>query len=56
MDLEARALKQFDNLVKNGELFWQENEVRVVEAEPFNASIDFHRDVKYIMHDTNKPL
>jgi hypothetical protein len=38
MDLETRALKQFDNLVKTGELFWKENDVRVVPAEPFNAS------------------
>lgn len=38
MDLEARALEQFDSLVKNGELFWKENEVRIVHAEPFNAS------------------
>lgn len=37
MDLEDQALKQFDKLVAAGELQWQENEVRVVEAEPFNA-------------------
>ena len=37
MDLEDRALRQFDKLVESGELLWAENEVRVVEAEPFNA-------------------
>ena len=37
MDLEDRALKQFDKLVESGELLWAENEVRVVEAEPFNV-------------------
>jgi hypothetical protein len=38
LDLEDRALKQFDLLVEAGDILWEENDVRVVDAEPFNAS------------------
>ncbi len=38
LDLEDRALKQFDHLVETGNILWEDNDVRVVEAEPFNAS------------------
>ena len=38
MDLEDRALKQFDRLIETGGILWEENDVRIVDAEPFNAS------------------
>ena len=49
MDLEDRALRQFDKLVESGELFWAENEVRVVEAEPFNV-----RSVVILIHNETR--
>ena len=42
MDLETRALEQFDKLVERGEISYRENEVIIVQAEPFNARTVSH--------------
>lgn len=37
-DLESQALQQFDRLLANGELLWNENQPRHIDSEPFDVS------------------
>lgn len=37
MDLETKSLERFDRLVESGDIMWEENDVRIVKAEPFDA-------------------
>ncbi|KAM0715551.1 hypothetical protein Q7P37_009049 [Cladosporium fusiforme] len=47
MNLEERALAQFDSLVEQGEILWQESAPRLVHLEPFD--FEFH-----VAHSLNK--
>ena len=38
MDLECRALIQFDRLVSQGELHWEDSRVRIVESKSSTVS------------------
>lgn len=37
MDLETRALAQFDSLVKQGEILWQDTAPRYIPSNPFDV-------------------
>ena len=39
-ELEARAIAQFDSLVRKGEVFWEPTEEIKVEQQPFDVCLD----------------
>lgn len=43
MSLEERALAQFDKLVQQGEIIWQDTAPRYISATPFDVRTTFHR-------------